>query len=140
SRNRFVSRYSYHHAYFDGVEREFRGFGMVEQTDTGEIGDVPASATSSEATNLDAASFVPPVLTKTWFHTGVYDEIDEVSQHFAAEYYGAPRVDDPDYEAKLSAFKRQFLLDDIIPPDGVSAEEEREASRAVKGAMLRHEV
>jgi hypothetical protein len=34
SRNRFVTRYAYHHGYFDGEEREFRGFGMVEQWDT----------------------------------------------------------------------------------------------------------
>jgi Insecticide toxin TcdB middle/N-terminal region len=27
SRNRFVTRYAYHHGYFDGEEREFRGFG-----------------------------------------------------------------------------------------------------------------
>ena len=35
SRNRFVTRYAYHHGYFDGLEREFRGFGMVEKRDTG---------------------------------------------------------------------------------------------------------
>src|SRR5207248_5861658 len=34
SGNRFVTRYAYHHGYFDGFEREFRGFGMVEQWDT----------------------------------------------------------------------------------------------------------
>ena len=34
SRVRFVSEYRYHHGYFDGAEREFRGFGMVEQTDS----------------------------------------------------------------------------------------------------------
>ena len=33
SRNRFVTRYVYHHGYFDGEEREFRGFAMVEQWD-----------------------------------------------------------------------------------------------------------
>ena len=48
SRNRFVTRYAYHHGYFDGVEREFRGFGMVEQWDTEEFaalsrsGELPA--------------------------------------------------------------------------------------------------
>ena len=36
-RNRFVTRYTYHHGYFDGFEREFRGFGMVEQWDTEEF-------------------------------------------------------------------------------------------------------
>ena len=44
SRNRFVTRYAYHHGYFDGDEREFRGFGMVEQWDTEQFAalDVPA--------------------------------------------------------------------------------------------------
>ena len=37
SRNRFVTRYAYHHGFYDGVEREFRGFGMVEQFDTEEL-------------------------------------------------------------------------------------------------------
>src|SRR4029079_17218093 len=70
SRNRFVTRYAYHHGYFDGIEREFRGFGMVEQWDTEEIGTIKPGEITSETksdTNLDAVSFVPPVLTKTWF-------------------------------------------------------------------------
>jgi hypothetical protein len=36
SGNRFVTRYAYHHGFFDGVEREFRGFGLVDQLDTEE--------------------------------------------------------------------------------------------------------
>jgi hypothetical protein len=66
SRSRFVTRYAYHHGYFDGEEREFRGFGMVEHWDTDEIGNVPADQRSSGAASLDAASYVPPVHTKTW--------------------------------------------------------------------------
>ena len=37
NRNRFTTRHAYHHGYFDGFEREFRGFGMVEQWDTEEL-------------------------------------------------------------------------------------------------------
>jgi Insecticide toxin TcdB middle/N-terminal region len=33
-RSRTVNRYAYHHGHYDGVEREFRGFGMVEEWDT----------------------------------------------------------------------------------------------------------
>ena len=44
SGNRFVTRYAYHHGYFDGDEREFRGFGMVEQWDTEEFATLPAQA------------------------------------------------------------------------------------------------
>jgi len=55
SRNRFVTRYDYHHGYFDGVEREFRGFGMVEQRDTEEFAALTGDGTLPEATNLDEA-------------------------------------------------------------------------------------
>src|SRR5262249_27733427 len=40
SRNRFITRYAYHHGYFDGEEREFRGFGMVDQWDTEELASI----------------------------------------------------------------------------------------------------
>jgi hypothetical protein len=72
SRNRFVTRYAYHHGHFDGAEREFRGFGMVEQWDTEEIGALAAGGVLSPADNVDPASHVPPVLTRTWFHTGAF--------------------------------------------------------------------
>jgi RHS repeat-associated protein len=139
SRNRFVARYAYHHGYFDGIEREFRGFGMVEQWDTEEIGTVTPDATSSVATNLDHASFVPPVQTKTWFHTGAYVEEGFISLHPAQEYYGAPKKDDPNYETAFRLFLQTLLPDTILPQD-LSAEEEREACRALKGSILRQEI
>jgi hypothetical protein len=62
SRNRFMTRYTYHHGYFDGAEREFRGFGMVEQLDTEEFSVLSESGALTSSTNLDGASHVPPVL------------------------------------------------------------------------------
>jgi hypothetical protein len=141
SRNRFVTRYSYHHGYFDGAEREFRGFGMVEQWDTEEIGSVPEDeGLSAAATNLDAVSFVPPIYTKTWFHTGAYLGREQITSYFAGltnaadigEYYREPGWNDAD--------AKQFLFDDTVLPPGLMAEEEREACRALKGVMLRQEV
>ena len=38
-----------------------------------------SSITSPARTNIETSSHIPPVLTRTWFHTGVYDEIDKVS-------------------------------------------------------------
>ena len=140
NRNRFVTRYAYHHGYFDGVEREFRGFGMVEQLDTEEFATLTASQEFPAGTNIDETSHVPPVLTKTWFHTGVYVERDRVSNFFAGllddrdvgEYYREPGL--TDMEA------RALLLEDTLLPEGLTIEEEREACRALKGAMLRQEV
>ncbi|HEY5812998.1 MAG TPA: toxin TcdB middle/N-terminal domain-containing protein, partial [Terrimicrobiaceae bacterium] len=139
SMNRFVTRYAYHHGYFDGTEREFRGFGMVERFDTEEIGNLLDPRGSSEARNIDATSFIPPVHTKTWFHTGVYFGRKHVSDFFAGlieddegEYYREPGLSDDQ--------ARALLLDDTILPPGLTPEEEREASRALRGLMLRQEV
>jgi RHS repeat-associated protein len=133
SGNQFVSRYKYHHGFFDGVEREFRGFGMVEQQDTETLDVMEAEGPAQAPTNLERASHVPPVCTKTWFHTGVYVSRDHVSDFFAQEEYcREPGLD--------SATSRALLLDDTLLPDGLTADEEREACRALKGSMLRQEI
>jgi RHS repeat-associated protein len=139
-RNRFVTRYAYHHGYFDGVEREFRGFGMVEQWDTEELAALTAGGEEPAAANVDAASHVPPVLTRMWFHTGVYDDTDAVSRHLAAEYYGAPDRSDPDYDAAFGAFLQTLLPDTVVLPASLTPDEEREAVRALKGSLLRQEI
>jgi RHS repeat-associated protein len=140
SRNRFVTRHAYHHGYYDGIEREFRGFGMVEQQDTEEFAVLSQSQEFPTGDNIDETSHSPPVLTKIWFHTGVHSDREHVSNVFAGlldeqdvgEYYRKPGLSDQ--EAK------QLLLDDTVLPVGLTLEEEREACRALKGAMLRQEV
>jgi RHS repeat-associated protein len=140
NRNRFATRYAYHHGYFDGAEREFRGFGMVEQWDTEQFAALTGSPALPLSDNLDAASHVPPVLTRTWFHTGVYLGREHVSDYFAAlldgdatgEYFREPGLTDAEARALL-------LADSLLPP-GLTVDEEREACRALKGSMLRQEV
>src|SRR4029450_643569 len=83
SGNRFVTRYAYHHGYFDGAEREFRGFGMVEQLDTEEFAAFTENDALPDIANLDVATHVSPVLTRTWFHTGAYMGRDHISDFFA---------------------------------------------------------
>lgn len=137
ARSRFVTRYAYHHGFFDGVEREFRGFAMVEQWDGEEFAD---SSGTAPAANVDAASFVPPVHTKSWFHVGAWLGQDARSDFFAGllstahrdEYYREPGLSD--------AQARQLLLEDSVLPTGLTIAEEREAARALKGAMLRQEI
>src|SRR5262249_21237336 len=151
SRSRFVTRYAYHHGYFDGEEREFRGFGMVEHWDTDEIGNVPADELSSGAANLDAASYAPPIHTKTWFHTGVYLEEGRISKHFEDEYFWESDAGDPAHGLSEKQ-ARPMLLDDTVLPDAIlqadgtkqpyqlSQDEVREACRALKGSVLRQEI
>src|SRR5580704_8018769 len=126
SRHRFVSTYAYHHGYFDGIEREFRGFGMVEQWDTESfsrfsgMGDLPPPANAS-----DPEMHMPPVHTKTWFHVGARD-VWKLLQQYSKEYYAS------DAQA--------VRLAPAIVPSGMTAEDVREAYRALKGQALRQEV
>jgi hypothetical protein len=137
SRNRFTTRYAYHHGYYDGTEREFRGFALVEQFDTEHLETLNASAALPGQTNVDAASHVPPVVTKTWFHTGAFLEGGDISRQLAREYFGAPPGNVPAQPPE--ALERDLLDDTVLPPD-LTAAEMRDACRALKGLMLRQEV
>ena len=151
SNNRFSTRYAYHHGYYDGVEREFRGFGMVEQWDTEAFTALSQNDSFMTAANIDASSHVPPVYTKTWFHTGAYFGEARVSRHFEDEYYDEGDASDAIAGLTLSQKESMLLDDTVLPttvmlPDGSripfdpSPEELREACRALRGSILRLEV
>jgi RHS repeat-associated protein len=113
---RFTNQYSYHHGYYDHPEREFRGFGRVDQTDT-------EAFDSSDADPLDQE----PVLTRSWFHTGAYFGLDRILNQYAREYFKNPVF-------------AEYQLPEPVLPAGLTATEIREAFRACKGMMLRQEV
>ncbi len=133
-RTRLVSRFSYHHGHFDGVEREFRGFGRVDQLDAEDFGVLTETDTLAPAPGPDEepVSRVPPRLVRTWFHTGAYLGSEWVSRHLASEYHREPNLDAAQVEAML-------LADTVLPP-GLTGEQSREACRALAGAVLRQEV
>jgi RHS repeat-associated protein len=126
-RHRLVSLYKYHHGYYDGVEREFRGFGMVEQLDTEAFSKYSGAGLFTEPPAAVGDEFyVPQVLTKTWSHTGAFFDENNISRHFQEEYYQGD--------------KAAVLLADSSLPDGLTADETREACRALKGRIVREEV
>jgi RHS repeat-associated protein len=127
SGRKLVTRYRYHHGYFDGRDREFRGFGRVDQFDAEEFEDFAGRAGD--------AVHVPPVETRTWFNTGLY--FDE-----GAAPDGAVATD---ARALSSQFRKEFyagdatavpLGDDVVEHDGTP----QDAYRALAGAVLRLEV
>jgi RHS repeat-associated protein len=133
SGSRFVTRFAYHHGFFDGIEREFRGFGRIDQWDTEEFATLTAGGAGS-ADNGVAAPQVPPVWTRTWFDTGAWNPRDLAtggSTDVAREYYRAPAAATGGRPAGPNA--------SLIPPN-LPAEEEREARRALKGTILRREI
>lgn len=143
SRNRFATRYAYHHGYFDGPEREFRGFGMVEQWDTEEFATLAAMGELPDPTNIDGSSHVPPVLTKTWFHTGAYLEGGPISRQFEGEYYKEPDLSEQVPGLTPEQMSAMLLEDTILPSDlspALTPGEAREACRSLKGSILRQEI
>ncbi|MFA0963523.1 SpvB/TcaC N-terminal domain-containing protein [Roseivirga sp. BDSF3-8] len=144
---RFSTRYTYHHGFYDHHEREFRGFGMVEQVDSEHY-------TTWKDQNQDSSleqsqdTFQPPVLTRTWYHTGAFTRKNKVLTHFESEYWHA-RYEEA-FPGELGAILEPALPDALKTQaehiqDGnalhkLIAEEHREASRACKGMVLRTEV
>ena len=125
--NRLVSTFAYSHGHYDGVEREFRGFGRVEQLDAEQIG-----AAVPPAANEGVAAYVPPVRTVTWFHTGPFADRGRLTRHFEGEYFREGLE-------TLAAADGLFLPDSTLPAR-LTADEEREACRALRGSVLRQEV
>ena len=134
-RNRLVSRYAYHHGFFDGLEREFRGFGLVEQWDTEEFRTDTAFEDDAFA-NWNALSFTKPTLKRTWSHTGAFIESGKVSAQYESEYWLEPAFRGTPAVSGLAAMR----LADSTLPDGLTPFETREAFRALKGRVLRVEI
>ena len=117
--NTLTQRLNYRRGYYDGRDREVRGFGLLLATD-------------SEAPSDEAEPSSPPLLTKTWFHTG--RAVDEVLQG----------VDTHDTEAH--ALGPVLLLEhdratgnDRIVTD-IDVDLRAQMARALSGQMLRSEV
>lgn len=70
SKNLTISRYRYHHGYYDGIEREFCGFGMAEKWDTEDFNFLKKIGDIANLSNHHPATYVAPVHSKNWFHIG----------------------------------------------------------------------
>ena len=134
----FSSTYSYHHGYFDGVEREFRGFGRVEQVDVEDYGVFAAGNVDSPYITSDRRLYQPPVKTITWFHTGAAER-RELLGRYRAEYFPASVAALPIAVAISPGFTEKQLAEPEPPGADLTDEEWREAARACKGMPLRQE-
>lgn len=134
---RFATTYSYHHGYFDGVEREFRGFGRVEQIDVETYSEFGAKNSGSSHIDDDHTFYQPPVKTVTWFHTGVALDRERILSHYETEYFPnwfkAQNLDQ-------IAFHENSLPEPDLRASDLSPDEWREAMRSCKGMPLRQEI
>ncbi|MEK8029820.1 SpvB/TcaC N-terminal domain-containing protein [Ideonella sp. DXS29W] len=133
-RTKHVVAYRYHHGHYDGREREFRGFARVDQLDTDFFDDFAQGDGDlglGDFLNADPAHHLPPVETRTWYHTGVY-----------VDARAGKLLDQRSFEQKLrTEFYAQDtealpLPDHLLPAGGTPWQ----AARALRGAVLRTEV
>ena len=123
----YTSRYSYHHGFYDPVEREFRGFGRIDVYDTDEVPSASGMGEFTRTPRIDDDEFVlPPVLTRTWLHTGAVVDSDDLAAALRREHYRG------DLHAPTPR-------PTVLPPSA-GADEVREAYRALRGRVLREEV
>lgn len=115
--NTLTQRYGYRRGFYDGEEREFRGFGCVTQWDTA----VDAAALTDDTLSA-------PAMTKTWFRVGsVHDD------GYRDEYYAGDTQAPPLGETRVVDSGGQL----ITAPDATLL---REARRALRSRVMRQEV
>lgn len=134
-RTRCRSRYAYHHGYFDGVEREFRGFGLVEHIDSEEFAALapPGAEGLPAAANISSAGFLPPTVSTIWYHTGAPPwELRRLPG--AAGRRGGDRA-----LADARELER-MLRENVTIPAGLAPADQREAYRSLQGSLLRQDV
>jgi RHS repeat-associated protein len=138
SGGKLTTEYCYHQGYWDGDEREFRGFGVVEQFDTETFDRYHAQGLhgSQKFDAVNPVHFSPPTLTRTWFHQGMVQ--------------GSAGIwSEPDPSAGFSPIDLQMLqpgqrqqLSAIAQSAAKNAEPSqlRHALRALRGSILRSEL
>lgn len=115
------SRYAYHHGYYDGVEREFRGFGAVDRWDVEELSAVVGQAAAESAcqSRSDLITYCPPIRTSSWFHLGLAVGGTEMSTAYRKEYFHDPSA--------------HILPQTVLPAEDLAASEEHDALPGAQG-------
>jgi hypothetical protein len=117
--NQLTRLFRYRQAYYDGHDREFRGFGLVVQTDSEALTETRA-----------ADGFTAPMQSKTWYHTGRYPFIAPAG------------FDQSDPKAVVlgADLLREFKDGSDRVLESTSEADFREMARTLAGSVLRVEV
>lgn len=117
--NTLAQRVQYRGGHYDGVEREMRGFALLLSTDT-------------EAASATDSPYSPPMLTKTWFHTG--RAVDEVLPGNCFVDPEAPVL------GPVLLLSHDPATGEDTPIDDIDASLRHEMARALSGQVVRSEV
>jgi len=136
SGGKLATQYSYHNGYWDGAEREFRGFAQVDAQDTETFERFTTTSLIEQAGNnlnipehLSFEQYSPPVLTKSWFYPG------PVGQDFA-------RWEDIDFsyqywQGDTTILQRTRQTSELLA--SLPRRARRDALRTLRGTLLHSE-
>lgn len=122
----YTSSFKFHDGHYDHVERAFIGFGYVETWDT-ETYDNTNSQSPWQTTKEE--NYVPPVYTRTWYHTGASFDNPAVMANYKAHFF---KGDTKAYDFPDIVLDEPVYLQD---PDT-----QRQAWLALQGLVIRTEV
>ncbi|MBK9284055.1 MAG: VCBS repeat-containing protein [Sphingobacteriaceae bacterium] len=141
SGGKLVTEYNYHNGYWDGVEREFRGFAHVDSKDTesferfntqSELNPVsvtPAGGLTSSF-GISTEFYTPPTLTKSWFYVG------PVGDGFSR--WKEPDFSDEYWSGDVNVLKRPLEMLNLL--NQLPRRARRDALRTLRGTLLRSEL
>jgi RHS repeat-associated protein len=130
SNSHLVTTYKYRHGFFDGVEREFRGFARVEQRD----------AEDFTVGTDDPATYQAPTRLVSWFHTGAWLEKEKLEEGLSVEYYPESTLKDRTSAATMLLPDTMLVDSNDQPVTAMSIQDQREAMRALRGQLLHQEL
>ncbi|NII29299.1 sugar-binding protein [Pseudoflavitalea sp. X16] len=122
----YTSSFTFHDGHYDPVEREFIGFGYVETWDTETYEN---SHSQSPYLTTKEENYVPPVYSRTWYHTGAGFDDPAVMTNYKAHFF---KGDTKAYDFPDTVFDELIYRQD---PDTL-----RQAWLALKGQVIRTEV
>jgi RHS repeat-associated protein len=142
SQTHFTNEYSYHHGYYDAIEREFRGFAMVEQKDTEEYDHYVKGAMATGSTStVENDLFQQAVITKSWYHTGSFRDGDDLFHPLRDEYYPVALLKNhPETAPEMIASLKTYELPLSAIPENLTGREAIECLRSLKSLPVRKEV
>ena len=136
SGGKLATEYNYHNGYWDGAEREFRGFAQVDAQDTETFERFTSTSLVEQGGNnlnlpehLTSEQYTPPVLTKSWFYPGPagsdftrWEELDFSDQYWQGDSNLLERTQET--KTLLASLPRRAR---------------RDALRTLRGTLLRSE-
>lgn len=124
-----TKQYFYHHGHWDGIEKEFCGFGRVDMRDSETFADYHKkhSSVDIDFQMVSEQQFADPIEIRTWFHQGALDT-QATESNYQHEYW---HVDQP-FFSRLETTKN--LLKEL------NVTEKCQALRSLRRKKIRSEV